>query len=57
LSERRAKSIASYLVSHGIDQDLLHVSGRGKDQPITSNATEDGRAKNRRVEIILHEDK
>lgn len=55
LSERRAASVAQYLESHDVDQNRLKVSGRSKDQPVASNATEEGRAKNRRVEMILHD--
>lgn len=53
LSERRASSVASYLVNHGVMADRLYVAGRGESQPIASNATPEGRAQNRRVEIIL----
>jgi outer membrane protein OmpA-like peptidoglycan-associated protein len=53
LSERRAGSVASYLVSRGVLRDRLFVAGRGETQPIASNATEDGRARNRRVEVVL----
>jgi outer membrane protein OmpA-like peptidoglycan-associated protein len=53
LSERRASSVASYLVSRGVMRDRLFVAGRGETQPIASNATEDGRARNRRVEVVL----
>jgi len=53
LSERRAASVAGYLVSRGVLRDRLYVAGRGESQPIASNATEEGRAKNRRVEVVL----
>jgi len=53
LSERRASSVAGYLVNRGVLPDRLYVAGRGESQPIASNATEQGRAQNRRVEIIL----
>jgi len=53
LSQRRAGSVAGYLVSRGIIQDRLFVAGQGERQPVASNATEAGRAQNRRVEIIL----
>lgn len=53
LSERRASSVASYLVSRGVLRDRLYVAGRGESQPIASNDTEEGRAKNRRVEVVL----
>lgn len=53
LSERRASSVASYLVSRGVLQDRLYVVGYGESRPIASNATEQGRAQNRRVEITV----
>ena len=53
LSKRRAQSVADYLVSTGVEPDKLRVTGRGKNEPIASNATEDGRARNRRVDIIV----
>ncbi len=55
LSERRAKSVMDYLVSHGVDASRLSAHGYGESQPVASNATPEGRAKNRRVELrILH---
>ena len=54
LSERRAGSVAGYLVNRGrVNPDRLYVEGRGESQPRASNATAEGRAQNRRVEIIL----
>lgn len=53
LSERRARSVASYLQSQQVLQQRLVVSGRGPSNPIASNDTVDGRALNRRVEIVL----
>lgn len=53
LSERRASSVGSYLISRGVLRDRLFVGGRGESQPRASNDTEAGRAQNRRVEIIL----
>jgi outer membrane protein OmpA-like peptidoglycan-associated protein len=53
LSERRASSVAGYLIDRGVLRDRLYVEGRGSTQPIADNATEAGRAKNRRVEIVL----
>lgn len=54
LSERRALSVADYLTGRGgVLRDRLYVEGRGSTQPIADNATEAGRAKNRRVEIVL----
>jgi outer membrane protein OmpA-like peptidoglycan-associated protein len=53
LSLRRAKAIANILVSHGVSPDRISVVGYGDTQPIDSNDTEEGRAKNRRVEVKL----
>ena len=53
LSERRASSVASYMVSRNVLPARLFVAGQGERQPIASNDTEAGRAQNRRVEIIL----
>jgi outer membrane protein OmpA-like peptidoglycan-associated protein len=53
LSERRASSVADYLVEEHALSDRFYVEGRGKTEPIASNATIEGRAANRRVEIIL----
>ena len=54
LSERRALAVADNLTNRGgVLRDRLYVAGRGSSQPIATNDTEEGRAKNRRVEIIL----
>jgi outer membrane protein OmpA-like peptidoglycan-associated protein len=53
LSVRRANSVAAYLASHGVIQQRLITIGAGELHPIASNATEEGRAQNRRVEITL----
>jgi OOP family OmpA-OmpF porin len=53
LSERRAQSVADYLVSTGVDAEKLRVTGRGKNDPVASNDTPEGRAQNRRVDIIV----
>jgi outer membrane protein OmpA-like peptidoglycan-associated protein len=54
LSERRAGSVAEYLVTAGgVMRERLFVMGRGSSAPIADNSTPDGRAKNRRVEVIL----
>ncbi|WP_375737933.1 OmpA family protein [Pseudomonas boanensis] len=51
LSERRAKSVAGYLASQGVPRDKLSTEGFGESQPVADNGSEEGRAKNRRVEI------
>jgi chemotaxis protein MotB len=54
LSTERANSVIRYLTEHGIPRDKLRAVGRGETQPIASNATASGKAKNRRVEIVVH---
>ncbi|ATI78946.1 MULTISPECIES: OmpA family protein [Sphingobium] len=53
LSERRAQSVAGYLTSHGVQSARIATRGFGETQPIASNATEEGKAANRRVEIKI----
>jgi outer membrane protein OmpA-like peptidoglycan-associated protein len=53
LSQRRAQSVANYLLAQGVDASRLSTRGAGPDQPIANNATADGRAQNRRVEVTL----
>jgi len=51
LSEDRANSVKSFLVNAGIDASRFSIRGLGESEPVTSNATEEGRVLNRRVEI------
>lgn len=53
LSRRRAAAVADYLNQRGVNRSRMIVDGRGEAQPIASNATEDGRAQNRRVEMLI----
>ncbi len=53
LSVARAESVKTYMVSPGLPADKIRVEGKGKSNPIASNDTEEGRAKNRRVEVTL----
>jgi outer membrane protein OmpA-like peptidoglycan-associated protein/tetratricopeptide (TPR) repeat protein len=53
LSERRAKAVNDYLIIEGIDPGRLAYKGFGATKPLVSNATEDGRAKNRRTEFVI----
>ncbi len=53
LSQRRAQSVVDYLVSQGVPSNELKIVGHGKDDPIATNSTNEGRAMNRRVEIKL----
>lgn len=51
LSKRRAEAVKNYLISKGIDSKRIMSEGYGDTKPITGNDTEEGRAKNRRVEL------
>ena len=53
LSQRRAESVAGFLGGQGIDQRRISAMGFGPSQPVATNATEAGRAQNRRVEIQI----
>ncbi|WEK03307.1 MAG: OmpA family protein [Candidatus Devosia phytovorans] len=53
LSQRRAVSVATILANQGIDQRRFYIEGKGSSSPIASNASEAGRAQNRRVEIQI----
>ncbi len=53
LSERRAVNVSQYLVSQGTDGRRYYVVGYGEERPIATNATAEGKAQNRRVEIRL----
>ncbi|MDZ4088103.1 MAG: OmpA family protein [Tabrizicola sp.] len=53
LSQRRAVSVASVLRESGVPGARVAAFGRGEDQPVASNLTPEGRAQNRRVEIII----
>jgi outer membrane protein OmpA-like peptidoglycan-associated protein len=51
LSEARSKSVVGWLVEHGVAANRLSFKGFGKTRPVASNDNDEGRAKNRRVEI------
>jgi outer membrane protein OmpA-like peptidoglycan-associated protein len=53
LSQRRANSVADYLVTRGVIQARIMTAAGGEDHPIANNTTEQGRAANRRVEVTL----
>ena len=53
LSERRANAVADVLMNGGVAFDRIDTFGRGEDQPVASNLTEEGRSQNRRVEIVI----
>ena len=51
LSVRRADAVKKHLVSKGIAANRIQIEGKGESQPVADNKTDDGRAKNRRVQI------
>lgn len=53
LSENRAKAVYDYITSHGVDKSRLSYKGYGESQPIATNETDEGRQKNRRVELHI----
>jgi outer membrane protein OmpA-like peptidoglycan-associated protein len=53
LSQRRAESVKSYLMQHGIESRRLTASGIGENRPVADNDSESGRQQNRRVEVII----
>lgn len=55
LSYNRAASVRNYLTSRGISSNVISIDGRGEREPVASNETADGRARNRRVEIFVGE--
>ena len=55
LSLERARSVRDYLVDRGVGASRIDIAGRGEREPVADNATEAGRARNRRVEIFLRE--
>lgn len=54
LSAQRALSVLRYLVKRGIPEDKIQAVGCGQSQPIASNSSASGKARNRRVEIVVH---
>jgi outer membrane protein OmpA-like peptidoglycan-associated protein len=53
LSIRRAEAVKEYMVSDGVAPSIMKVSGEGEANPVASNATAEGRAQNRRVDIYV----
>ena len=57
LSENRANAVIDFIVRKGIDQNRFEIKALGSSQPVASNETEEGRAKNRRVEFRIRRKK
>lgn len=55
LSERRAQAVVDYLMGRGIDGSRLTPTGYGEARPVATNDTDEGRARNRRVDLIVVE--
>ena len=53
LSRRRAKSVKTYLAAQGVPPPSMRFHGFGASKPLADNATDEGRAKNRRVEFYV----
>ena len=53
LSQRRAETVRLYLISQGVPEEMIKSQGIGPDRPVADNRTAEGRANNRRVEIIV----
>ncbi len=53
LSRKRAQTVRDYLVSRGVPQDAVRADGKGEAEPVADNTTSEGRAMNRRVEVVI----
>ncbi len=53
LSERRAEAVKTFAINQGISASRLSTRGKGESEPIADNSNEEGKAKNRRVEIVI----
>lgn len=54
LSERRAQSASRFMISQGLDSSRIQIVGRGENEPIAENNTDDGRQENRRIEVAIY---
>lgn len=52
-SEARAKALADKLIANGIDSSRIKSSGKGSKEPVATNKTDEGRAQNRRIEVVI----
>lgn len=57
LSQRRAEAVRTYLVTRGVPEARIRAEGRGEAEPVATNDTAEGRASNRRVEIVVEPQK
>ncbi len=57
LSQQRAEAVRDYLIEQGVDRDRIKAVGKGEASPVASNRTPEGRAMNRRVEIVLSKER
>jgi outer membrane protein OmpA-like peptidoglycan-associated protein len=55
LSKRRAQAVADFLASQGVSADRMTVAGYGMTRPVADNSTEEGRQKNRRVDLVVQD--
>jgi flagellar motor protein MotB len=55
LSSKRANEVVRYLISKGIDPNILSAKGRGDTHPVAPNTTPAGRKQNRRIEIVVEQ--
>jgi outer membrane protein OmpA-like peptidoglycan-associated protein len=55
LSEARARAVRAFLIEHGLNARNVRSVGRGEHEPLANNDTPEGRANNRRVEIIIRD--
>ncbi|MDZ7767325.1 MAG: OmpA family protein [Melioribacteraceae bacterium] len=53
LAQKRAEAVRSYIISRGYSSDLIYAQGIGEGRPIADNNSAEGRANNRRVEIVI----
>ena len=55
LSRRRARAVFEFLVSQGVDENRLSSEGYGESRPVADNSTDEGRQKNRRVDLVIQD--
>ena len=55
LSTKRANAVVRYLISQGVDPNIISAKGRGDTHPQASNDTPEGRAQNRRIEVVTEQ--